>query len=246
MAGKAVMVGRAFRVGEGDCQLGKPRCSAETGADLHAQDRGFRTRVSLWHLGSQGYLVPAQSQEPKPGAKSEEAHLKSHRPRLHHATCLHHPTSPTYLRHLVSQTLPAQHPTRATSEHSTPCQVDAMGAVSVFFEKYAYRESGLASLWLTGRDAWLIIFARCCRMFAYGASSLILALFFNELHFSDIRIGVFLSMTLIGDLVRPVVERRGGGAGKTDHKTPSCPRRAPLLTSEYTRSSPSPSRSSPT
>lgn len=70
-----------------------------------------------------------------------------------------------------------------------------------FLHKYAYQESGLASLWATGRDAWLIIFSRCCRMFAYGASSLILALFFNELHVSDARIGLFLTLTLVGDVV---------------------------------------------
>lgn len=38
-------------------------------------------------------------------------------------------------------------------------------------------------------------------MFAYGASSLILALFFNELQVSDSRIGLFLTLTLIGDVV---------------------------------------------
>ncbi|KAJ4406061.1 hypothetical protein N0V82_010207 [Gnomoniopsis sp. IMI 355080] len=38
-------------------------------------------------------------------------------------------------------------------------------------------------------------------MIAYGASSLILALFFNELHVSDARIGLFLTLTLVGDVV---------------------------------------------
>lgn len=76
-----------------------------------------------------------------------------------------------------------------------------MVSVSAFLKKYIYQESGLASLWLTGRDAWLIIFARCCRMFAYGASSLILALFFNELDVSDSHIGLFLTLTLVGDVV---------------------------------------------
>ncbi|KAK2605617.1 hypothetical protein N8I77_008443 [Diaporthe amygdali] len=76
-----------------------------------------------------------------------------------------------------------------------------MVSASAFLRKYAYHESGLASLWITGRDAWLVIFARCCRMFAYGASSLILALFFNELKVSDSRIGLFLTLTLVGDVV---------------------------------------------
>lgn len=76
-----------------------------------------------------------------------------------------------------------------------------MVSVSALLKKYAYQESGLSSLWITGRDAWLIIIARCCRMFAYGGSALILALFFNELEFSDSRIGLFLTLTLIGDVV---------------------------------------------
>ncbi|KUI62524.1 hypothetical protein VP1G_09642 [Cytospora mali] len=78
-------------------------------------------------------------------------------------------------------------------------------SISAFFKKYAYHESGLASLWTTGRDAWLIIFARYCRMVAYGASSLILALFFNELHVADSRIGLFLTLTLVGDVILSLV-----------------------------------------
>ncbi|KAK3898472.1 major facilitator superfamily domain-containing protein [Staphylotrichum tortipilum] len=63
-----------------------------------------------------------------------------------------------------------------------------------------HRESGLASLSATGRDALLIILARSCRMFAYGASSLVLALFFAELGFPDSRIGLFMTLTLAGDV----------------------------------------------
>lgn len=77
----------------------------------------------------------------------------------------------------------------------------AMVSILPFLHKYAYHESGLASLWTTGRDAWLILLARCSRMFAYGASSLILALFFSELRVSDARIGLFLTLTLVGDVV---------------------------------------------
>lgn len=71
--------------------------------------------------------------------------------------------------------------------------------------QYVYRESGLASVYATGLDAWLIILARSCRMFAYGASSLILALFFAELHVSDERIGLFMSLTLAGDVFLSLV-----------------------------------------
>ena len=37
-------------------------------------------------------------------------------------------------------------------------------------------------------------------MFAYGTNSLILALFFAELKFSDYRIGLFMTLTLLGDV----------------------------------------------
>ena len=69
------------------------------------------------------------------------------------------------------------------------------------FLRALHRESGLPSVSSTGRDAVLIILARSCRMFAYGASSLILALFFAELGFADSRIGLFMTLTLLGDVV---------------------------------------------
>ncbi|SPO04372.1 related to Staphylococcus multidrug resistance protein [Cephalotrichum gorgonifer] len=70
---------------------------------------------------------------------------------------------------------------------------------------WLYKISGLASLYNTGRDAWLIIICRTCRMFAFGAVSLIIALFFAELGFSDFRIGLFMSLTLLGDVVLGVL-----------------------------------------
>ncbi|KAJ7510492.1 major facilitator superfamily domain-containing protein [Mycena galericulata] len=51
-----------------------------------------------------------------------------------------------------------------------------------------------------GRDAWLIILSRTCRMLAYGGVSLILALFFAELGVPDSRIGLFMTLTLAGDV----------------------------------------------
>ncbi|KAF2211137.1 hypothetical protein CERZMDRAFT_68983 [Cercospora zeae-maydis SCOH1-5] len=63
-----------------------------------------------------------------------------------------------------------------------------------------WKEFGLASLHDTGRDAYLIIVARSLRMLAYGTNALILALFFAELGFSDQRIGVFMTLTLLGDV----------------------------------------------
>lgn len=64
-----------------------------------------------------------------------------------------------------------------------------------------YRELGLYSVREAGRDAWLIIFARSNRMFAYGANSTFIALFFSALGFSDARIGLFMTLTLAGDVL---------------------------------------------
>ncbi|KAK3110552.1 hypothetical protein LTR53_015039 [Teratosphaeriaceae sp. CCFEE 6253] len=66
--------------------------------------------------------------------------------------------------------------------------------------RWFYHEFGLASIHDTGRNAYLIVLARTCRMFAYGTNSLILALFFAELNFSDYRIGLFMTLTLLGDV----------------------------------------------
>ncbi|KAK5994907.1 putative membrane protein [Cladobotryum mycophilum] len=67
--------------------------------------------------------------------------------------------------------------------------------------KWLYNEFGIASVYNTGRDAWFIIFARTCRMFAFGAISLIIALFMSSLDFSDFQIGLFMTLTLVGDVV---------------------------------------------
>ncbi|KAH6657076.1 major facilitator superfamily domain-containing protein [Truncatella angustata] len=66
--------------------------------------------------------------------------------------------------------------------------------------KWFYHEFGVASIYETGRNAWLIILARSLRMIAYGANSLILAIFFSALEFSDHQIGLFMTLTLLGDV----------------------------------------------
>jgi MFS family permease len=71
--------------------------------------------------------------------------------------------------------------------------------------KWLYNEFGIASIYHTGSDAWFMILARSCRMFAYGGASLILALFFSELEFSDTQIGIFMGLTLVGDVALSLV-----------------------------------------
>lgn len=70
---------------------------------------------------------------------------------------------------------------------------------------WLYHESGIASVYATGTDACLVILSRTCRMFAFGAVSLTIALFFAELGFSDFRIGLFMTLTLLGDVALGLV-----------------------------------------
>ncbi|KAI1141497.1 MFS general substrate transporter [Hypoxylon sp. FL0543] len=67
--------------------------------------------------------------------------------------------------------------------------------------KWFYHEFGLAAIHETGSDAYLIILARTCRMFAYGTNALILAIFFSALKISDHQIGLFMTLTLAGDVI---------------------------------------------
>ncbi|KPI40900.1 uncharacterized protein AB675_10621 [Cyphellophora attinorum] len=67
--------------------------------------------------------------------------------------------------------------------------------------KWFYHEFGLAAIHETGRNAYLIILARALRMFAYGTNSLILAIFFSALKYTDHQIGLFMTLTLVGDVL---------------------------------------------
>jgi len=51
-----------------------------------------------------------------------------------------------------------------------------------------------------GKDVYILILARFIRLVAYGAVALILALYFQELGFTDAHIGLFMSLTLLGDV----------------------------------------------
>lgn len=62
-------------------------------------------------------------------------------------------------------------------------------------------ELGLYSVLGSSRDSKLLCLQRFVRLFAYGASTLILALYLSILGISDARIGLFMSMTLWGDVI---------------------------------------------
>ena len=62
-------------------------------------------------------------------------------------------------------------------------------------------ELGVHSILSSTRDTKLLCLQRFVRLFAYGASTLILALYLSSLGISDARIGAFMSLTLLGDVV---------------------------------------------
>jgi MFS family permease len=51
------------------------------------------------------------------------------------------------------------------------------------------------------RDGWLLFVTRCGRMFAYGLLSVVLVLYLSEVGLDDGRIGLLLTLTLLGDIV---------------------------------------------
>ncbi|KAK4690454.1 hypothetical protein P7C71_g6343, partial [Lecanoromycetidae sp. Uapishka_2] len=62
-------------------------------------------------------------------------------------------------------------------------------------------ELGVFSILHSSRDTKLLCLQRFVRLFAYGASTLILALYLSSLGSSDARIGLFMTLTLLGDVV---------------------------------------------
>src|SRR5438067_428942 len=49
------------------------------------------------------------------------------------------------------------------------------------------------------RDGWLLFVTRFARLFAYGALSVVLALYLKSIGLSESQTGVLLTLTLIGD-----------------------------------------------
>ncbi|EJU03033.1 MFS general substrate transporter [Dacryopinax primogenitus] len=60
---------------------------------------------------------------------------------------------------------------------------------------------GLEALTTLSRDGLLLLLQRMIRMYAYGSSTLVLALLFNSLGFSDTQLGAFMTLTLLGDVL---------------------------------------------
>ena len=61
-------------------------------------------------------------------------------------------------------------------------------------------EIGLQTLYHSPRDVKILCFQRFVRLFATGACSLIFALYLSGLGVSDTKIGLFMSLTLLGNV----------------------------------------------
>lgn len=71
-------------------------------------------------------------------------------------------------------------------------------------KSYASRvasELGVYSVLGSSRDTKLLCLQRFTRLFAYGTTTLILALHLSSLGISEARIGLFMTLTLLGDAV---------------------------------------------
>lgn len=63
------------------------------------------------------------------------------------------------------------------------------------------KELGLLPVLKSPRDTKLLIVQRFIRFFAYGGSTLILALYLQALNISQEKIGLFMTLTLWGDVI---------------------------------------------
>ncbi|KAK0740107.1 major facilitator superfamily domain-containing protein [Schizothecium vesticola] len=59
---------------------------------------------------------------------------------------------------------------------------------------------GAGVLWMSSRDVKLLILLRFVRLLGYGGTTFILALYLSALGFRDSDVGLFMTLTLVGDL----------------------------------------------
>ncbi|RDW71787.1 MFS general substrate transporter-33 [Coleophoma crateriformis] len=69
------------------------------------------------------------------------------------------------------------------------------------FVKKALEEVGIASLYSSCLDTKLLCMQRFVRLFAYGGSTLVLVMYLAALDISKTRIGLFMTLTLVGDTI---------------------------------------------
>jgi MFS family permease len=62
-------------------------------------------------------------------------------------------------------------------------------------------ELGLHTMRRASKDVYIVILARYLRMYAFGTIALVLALYLQAQDLSDAEIGLFMTLTLLGDVV---------------------------------------------
>lgn len=75
-----------------------------------------------------------------------------------------------------------------------------MASRANFLLSKAAEELGVFSIAQSSWDTKLLCLQRFTRLFAYGASTLVLALYLSSIGTSDARIGLFMTLTLLGDV----------------------------------------------
>lgn len=75
-------------------------------------------------------------------------------------------------------------------------------------------ELGLISLAHAPRDTKLIILQRFTRFFAFGGSTIVLALYLHALNLPDSEVGLFMSLTLVGDVLSFGMALLADGVGR--------------------------------
>lgn len=75
-------------------------------------------------------------------------------------------------------------------------------------------ELGLHSLYNSPRDTKILILQRFIRFFAFGGSTIVLALYLHAIHMPDAQIGLFMSLTLVGDVISFGLALLADGVGR--------------------------------
>lgn len=75
-----------------------------------------------------------------------------------------------------------------------------MGSSSPFLTRLA-RGTGWATVSRSTRDVKLLFLQRFFRLFAYGTTFIILVHFLSSLDISDEHVGLFMTLTMLGDVV---------------------------------------------
>jgi MFS family permease len=75
-------------------------------------------------------------------------------------------------------------------------------------------ELGLHSLHHSPWDTKILILQRFIRFFAFGGSTIVLALYLHAISISDTHIGLFMSLTLVGDVISFALTLLADGVGR--------------------------------